>query len=220
LRPRLSANNLSDVAGAITIASAITDDIVQIYSGVQHCLDLRHKYIAISLQRNGDNPKNNVNHWNIYPPPPSPRWVFNPDTNTWEDHKHDIPKIGVGEDFDFTKCQIPGPDRRVFKLETGVYQVYGDEKGTLKYGSHVTIDTEPITEVPTLREYYRDLDSIIAAASEGESKSFAYKRLQYLDGKWNLYILMNERQEMLDSKVYPFLMCLTCSVCLIAITTM
>jgi AMP deaminase len=122
----------------------------------------------------------------------------------WEDHKHDIPKIGVGEDFDFAKCQIPGTDGRAFKLETGVYQVYGDEKGTLKYCSHVTIDMEPIAQVPTLREYYRDLDSIIAAASEGESKSFAYKRLQYLDGKWNLYILMNERQEMLDSKVCIF----------------
>jgi len=64
------------------------------------------------------------------------------------------------------------------------------------------IATEPIVQVPTLREYYRDLDSIILAASDGESKSFAYKRLQYLDGKWNLYILLNERQELLDSKVH------------------
>lgn len=67
--------------------------------------------------------------------------------------------------------------------------------------SLLIVAAEPIAEVPTLREYYRDLDSIIYAASDGESKSFAYKRLQYLDGKWNLYILLNERQEMLDSKV-------------------
>jgi AMP deaminase len=69
----------------------------------------------------------------------------------------------------------------------------------------LTVATEPIVPVPTLREYYRDLDSIILASSDGESKSFAYKRLQYLDGKWNLYILLNERQEMLDSKVYILL---------------
>ena len=69
--------------------------------------------------------------------------------------------------------------------------------------SLLIVAVEPIAEVPTLREYYRDLDSIIYAASDGESKSFAYKRLQYLDGKWNLYILLNERQEMLDSKVMP-----------------
>jgi AMP deaminase len=66
------------------------------------------------------------------------------------------------------------------------------------------IAEEPIVAVPSLRDYYKDLDSIILAASEGESKSFAYKRLQYLDGKWNLYILLNERQEMADSKVLLF----------------
>ena len=71
----------------------------------------------------------------------------------------------------------------------------------LPFSTRLTVATEPITPVPSLRDYYRDLDSIIAAASDGESKSFAYKRLQYLDGKWNLYILLNERQEMLDSKV-------------------
>ena len=69
--------------------------------------------------------------------------------------------------------------------------------------SLLIVASEPIAEVPTLREYYRDLDSIIYAASDGESKSFAYKRLQYLDGKWNLYILLNERREMLDSKAPP-----------------
>lgn len=84
----------------------------------------------------------------------------------------------------------------------------------------LTVATEPIVPVPTLREYYRDLDSIIYAASDGESKSFAYKRLQYLDGKWNLYILLNERQEMLDSKVYICYLTLICSEYLIEITTM
>ena len=82
------------------------------------------------------------------------------------------------------------------------------------------IATEAIVQVPTLREYYRDLDSIILAASDGESKSFAYKRLQYLDGKWNLYILLNERQELLDSKVHSsYAGVLNCSACLIEITT-
>jgi hypothetical protein len=85
----------------------------------------------------------------------------------------------------------------------------------------LTVAAEPITLVPSLRDYYRDLDSIIAAASDGESKSFAYKRLQYLDGKWNLYILLNERQEMLDSKVLFILLMpsLTYRESPIAITT-
>jgi len=80
--------------------------------------------------------------------------------------------------------------------------------------------TEAIVQVPTLRDYYRDLDSIILAASDGESKSLAYKRLQYLDGKWNLYILLNERQEMLDSKVWSYLFEFNCSEYLTETITM
>jgi hypothetical protein len=55
--------------------------------------------------------------------------------------------------------------------------------------------------IPTLREYYIDLDKVLDISSDGPSKSFAFRRLQYLEGKWNLYILLNEHQEMADSKV-------------------
>lgn len=58
----------------------------------------------------------------------------------------------------------------------------------------------PIVAVPTLREYYMDLDQVLDISSDGPSKSFAFRRLQYLEGKWNLYILLNEHQEMADSK--------------------
>jgi AMP deaminase len=46
-----------------------------------------------------------------------------------------------------------------------------------------------------------DLDQVLDISSDGPSKSFAFRRLQYLEGKWNLYILLNEHQEMADSKV-------------------
>jgi len=113
----------------LDLQHAITDDIVAIYTGVQHCLNLRNKYIKISLQRGFDNPKNNVEKWKIYPEPPPPRWLFNPETNAWEDHKHDHPKLGVGEDFHMDQCEIPEKDPKVFKLENGVYQVYNDKNG-------------------------------------------------------------------------------------------
>lgn len=62
-----------------------------------------------------------------------------------------------------------------------------------------------MTTVPTIREYYMDLDKILDISSDGPSKSFAFKRLQYLEGKWNLYVLLNEHQEMADSKVSKLL---------------
>jgi len=111
------------------MASAITDDIVQIYRGVQHCLELRRKYIRISLQRSYDNPKNNVSHWKIYPEPPRPRWTYNADDNTWHDHKNDMPKLGVGQDFKIEDCEIPSRDSKRFEMVDGVYQVYPDADG-------------------------------------------------------------------------------------------
>lgn len=59
----------------------------------------------------------------------------------------------------------------------------------------------PVVAIPTLKDYYLDLDQILDISSDGPSKSFAFRRLQYLEGKWNLYILLNEYQEMADSKV-------------------
>src|SRR5271163_4880641 len=111
----------------IDIESAITDDIVQIYHGVQHCLELRKKYILASLQRTHDNPKNSVDHWNIYPPPPKPRWTYNSEDNTWQDHKHEYTKYKVGEEFEFKDCEIPGSDNKIYKCENGVFQVYANE---------------------------------------------------------------------------------------------
>jgi AMP deaminase len=46
-----------------------------------------------------------------------------------------------------------------------------------------------------------DLDYILGIISDGPAKSFAYRRLRYLESKWNLYVLLNEYQELADSKV-------------------
>lgn len=112
----------------LDLRRAITDDIVQIYNGVQHCLDLRKKYIRTSLQRSHDNPKNNVDRWRIYPSPPKPRWTYNAEDNMWVDHKNDLPKLGIGEDFDIKQAPVPGPDTKNFRVDNGVYQVYSDDE--------------------------------------------------------------------------------------------
>lgn len=68
--------------------------------------------------------------------------------------------------------------------------------------SPAALDTDmPIVTIPTIREYYMDLDKVLDISSDGPSKSFAFRRLQYLEGRWNLYVLLNEHQEMADSKV-------------------
>ena len=53
--------------------SHITSELSTIYTNIQKILDIRHKYMRLSLQEDGDNPKDDPN-WNIYPPPPEPAW--------------------------------------------------------------------------------------------------------------------------------------------------
>lgn len=192
--------------------SSVTAELSSIYTNVQKVLDIRHKYIRLSLQRNFDNPKDDVS-WRIYPPHPEPVW------NDYSKERHNATssmqnsgvlappeaptkpprKMGkdIGEDFDMNDLlPLPGASEMSFRLDgSGVFQVYETSKSA-------ELDT-PIVAIPTLREYYMDLDAILEISSDGPSKSFAFRRLQYLEGKFNLHYLLNEYQEIADSKKVP-----------------
>lgn len=189
--------------------SEVTAELSTIYTNVQKVLDLRHKYIRLSLQGSFDNPKDDPS-WRIYPPHPGPVWdeakgrqnasssmqnsaVLDPSQPPKPPRK-----MGndIGEDFHIDEVPIPDSAEMSFRLdESGVYQVYETTKSA-------ELDT-PIVAIPTLREFYMDLDAILDVSSDGASKSFAFRRLQYLEGKFNLYYLLNEYQETADSKKVP-----------------
>ncbi|KAI9740537.1 MAG: AMP deaminase [Cirrosporium novae-zelandiae] len=217
---------------------SITAELSAIYQNIQKVLDLRHKYIRLSLQGPTDNPKDEPG-WRIYPPPGEPVWDDDkervkasasgsesmnasqviqpkqdpylkipdgPSNSTGVDNSHEQPslvvrkrKLGqdIGEDFDLNDLMpLPGPSEMIFRLDdAGVHQVYENSKSA-------ELET-PILNVPTIREFYMDLDDILNASSDGPGKSFAFRRLQYLEGKFNLYVLLNEYQEMADSKKVP-----------------
>lgn len=64
-----------------------------------------------------------------------------------------------------------------------------------------TLDNGPAYEVPSVKEYFMDLDEILNIISDGPAKSYAYRRLRYLESKWNMFSLLTEYQEIADSKV-------------------
>lgn len=190
----------------------ITAELSAISKNIQKILDTRRKYISLSSQGPEDNPRDHP-HWDIYPPPPEPAWrqdVAEESTGTTpgQGGLGDIPeqsekkrqprrrKAGeaVGEDFNMEDLlPLPGDDGWAFKLdESGVFQVFESEEAK-----------QPVIDVPTIREYYMALDEILTISSDGPSKSFAFRRLQYLEAKFNLYALLNEYQETADSKKVP-----------------
>ncbi|KAM6485728.1 hypothetical protein HDV62DRAFT_352442, partial [Trichoderma sp. SZMC 28011] len=149
----------------------VTAELSSISKSIQDIIALRQKYMALSLQRYGDDPRNGAD-WQIYPPGDKPGDSF--------DMEHVLP--------------LPSKDDGMtFKLsDAGVYEVFeGADSET------------PAFQIPTIRQFYMDLDSILTASSDGPSKSFAFRRLQYLEGKFNLYALLNEYQETADSKKVP-----------------
>jgi AMP deaminase len=205
---------LGSGAGGFAASDAhVTAELSSIYTNIQKILDLRHKYIRLSLQGAFDNPKDDPG-WQIYPHPPDPAWdhnkatgVSNSMSNSTVLEKEDSidalprrprkPGQDIGEDFHMDDLlPLPGAAEMTFEMDgNGVYQVYetseAAEQGT------------PIVNIPTIREFYMDLEAVLDVSSDGPSKSFAFRRLQYLEGKFNLYILLNEYQETADSKKVP-----------------
>ncbi|CCG21506.1 AMP deaminase [Candida orthopsilosis Co 90-125] len=186
--PHVATNN-DYIFGTNALPEEVpSSELIQFYSDVKHCLDLRHKYLNISLQTPESlNPKNQSD-WKIYPAPPKPTYKsknkFNQVRTTPDE----------GEEFDFSKCDIPdlGATDYYFVLnEEGVYEVFDDS------------NNEKLVQVPNLHEYYNDLAFIGNISSDGPTKSFSFKRLQYLEAKWNMYYLLNEFEETKQSKANP-----------------
>ncbi|OJJ30056.1 hypothetical protein ASPWEDRAFT_46792 [Aspergillus wentii DTO 134E9] len=182
-------------------SDTVTSELNVIYRKIQGLLERRSKYIRLSLQGPGDNPKDDRG-WKVYPPPPEPAWDDDKDVGKSSDSSsrgQKRRKMGqdIGEDFDMAEFMpLPGESDLVFKLDhNSVYQVY--KPGNCAE-SH-----EPIVQIPSLRDFYMDLDAVIDVSIDGPAKSFAFKRLSYLEGKFQLYSLLNEYQEVADSKKVP-----------------
>ncbi|CAI2175578.1 11513_t:CDS:10 [Funneliformis geosporum] len=183
------------------IDQQVTSELEDLYTRFHKCLDLRDKYMELSLQRLGDNPKDH-DIWKIYPIPPQPTWnslsnnsrSFSDDSLSSSYYKNE--KKGVGENFDFEKCEIPEEHEYNFKLnESGVYNVHKTQEDL--------DNNRSAYEVPSAKDYFMDLEQILETISDGPAKSYAYKRLCYLESKWNMYSLLREYQEIADSKRVP-----------------
>lgn len=133
----------------------ISTEFKPMFEALQKCLDLRDKYIRLSLQRLGDDPRHHdgvftgfegdvgdvsglklhaysssafgspsekkFSPWKIYPSPPPPHWHYKKAPQSFFHEE---------EEFEFSKCDIPGEDSWTFKIdEKGVFQVYAQSSG-------------------------------------------------------------------------------------------
>ncbi|KAJ1664931.1 AMP deaminase [Coemansia sp. RSA 1813] len=157
------------------------DELQRIGSALVRCMELRDKYMGISRQREVDNPRNRKD-WEIYPPPPPP---------AWRNYREPAPSVEV--EFDMDKCEIPGADPNGWAYEMGADGIYMVRNR----------DGNKVAEAPSIKEFYTDLEFVLDTVSDGPVKTWAFRRLRYLDARWQLYVLLNEREETLQSKMVP-----------------
>lgn len=166
-----------------------SSELIELFANVRECLDLRHKYLDLSLQRDElMNPKNQPD-WVIYPPPPKPTYKSKNRFNSAPGESDD------DQEFDFDQVTIPEFDLNekydVKTNEDDVHEVVDKETG------------KSLTQAPSLCDFFSDLAHIAKISSDGPTKSFAFKRLLYLETKWNMYNLLNEFEENKQSKKNP-----------------
>ncbi|KAJ3566856.1 hypothetical protein NP233_g6737 [Leucocoprinus birnbaumii] len=202
----------------------ITPDLVQVLQSFQKCCELRDKYMLKSRQRLGDDPRDydgdfegvDEDHadvcgqrpdadattnqpaaehpfkpWNIYPKPPPPAWHW----KSKEVYNHNADD---GDGFESEACEIPASHPWTFEIDDkGVFQVYEASEDAQK------VESKPAFDIPDIREYFMDLDYILGVISDGPTKTFAFRRLKYLQSKFTMYSLLNENQELADMKRVP-----------------
>lgn len=193
--------------------SDISPELTRIAQNIRSILKLRRKYIDISQQGPGCNPKDDTKHWKIYPPPPNPTWD---EKNSNQPFSHNegagaeaeqTPKSptskrkaghDIGEDFNMRDLEpLPAEDSEVsFSLDA--YSIY-----QIKRVAQSAEDDQNLVKVPMLNEFYKDMNDVQDVSSDGPTKSFAYRQLDILEGKFHLYNLVNAYQEMADCKRVP-----------------
>ena len=196
--PGMAFQGLENVAQG---DAATTAELGSIYRKIQSLLAKRARYVELSCQGLADNPRDDA-QWKIYPPPPEPAWDDGKEYVTYTNSQHASGKrrkMGqdIGADFDISECMpLPGESSWIFRLdESSVYQLYENDCAVES--------REPVIRIPSLRDFYIDLDAVVEVSTDGPAKSYAFKRLSYLEGKFQLYALLNEYQEVADSKKVP-----------------
>eukprot|EP01135_Chromosphaera_perkinsii_P004418 Nk52_evm21s280 gene=Nk52_evmTU21s280 len=92
---------------------------------------------------------------------------------------------------------VPGPESCVAVMKDGVFNVYGvddlsansEEVGMFKYIK--------------AKQFWKDMHILLAFTSDGPSKSFAFRRLKYLESKFGLHLLVNEIEERAQQRALP-----------------
>ena len=178
-----------------------------ILKNVRAAMNLRKRYINVSLQNN--NPRDSDDFVLPMPPSfqggnsylhtgggfsgPSTPALSQQDSDMPMDRKSSNPVVQIGD----IRVEIPPVHEYSYKLcPDGVYRVAPNSDELLS-------DNFLFESIPTIDEYYEDLEFLSNFVHDGPTKTFTFKRLKYLEAQFDMYVLMNEKRELDEQKRVP-----------------
>ncbi|CAH0514989.1 unnamed protein product [Peronospora belbahrii] len=149
---------------------------------IRKCLSLRNKWITV----NEDYPAT------IWPSPSNVAMT----TTTTTSSIHTGAKLRHRDEIPYTPYEnrIPDTTRHAFQMIDGVVMVYTNQE---------MMDQPPMCKIGHMEEYYKDLFEIKRITNYGPMKTLAFKRLQLLEARFNLHMLLNSDRELLAQKAVP-----------------
>ncbi|XP_067017602.1 AMP deaminase 2-like isoform X2 [Acropora muricata] len=96
--------------------------------------------------------------------------------------------------------EVPGDCGYLFDMVNGVVQITACKRQT---GGETVISDNPKPvehPYPNLQEFFEDQNILLALSTHGPIKSFAFRRLKYLESCFNLHTLLNENRELAAMK--------------------
>lgn len=156
----------------------ISLEMQKMCESLKKCVEIRKKYMSISFQT--ENPIDKPG-FKKYPIPP-------------------LASIGISSSTFSVNVDMESfsPKKNEFNFEMsfdGIFMVYESQEA---FKSNT-----PFFKVPSIAEYYKDLDSVLDIISDGPLKSFAFKRMRFLEARFQLYTLLNESSETAATKKVP-----------------
>eukprot|EP00753_Platysulcus_tardus_P012929 PLAT3575.16.p1 GENE.PLAT3575.16~~PLAT3575.16.p1 ORF type:complete len:859 (+),score=453.83 PLAT3575.16:153-2729(+) len=119
----------------------------------------------------------------------------------WEAHPGEapprrLPRVRASLPYAPFDAPLPGKSAHTYEMRDGVCFVYALDD----YGRRAD---EPLSTVRSARQFYADFNRLARTMQDGETRSLAYKRLQLLEARFNLHVLLNAETEAHVQRMVP-----------------
>lgn len=103
----------------------------------------------------------------------------------------------------FKDIEIPEDCGYKFEMIDGVIQIISADTPNLDSTLFEANGKPKKHPYPSLQEFFADYNIVLALSTHGPIKSFCYRRLKFLEARYNLHILLNELKELAEMKKVP-----------------